>query len=170
MIDIQSILNGIISTLNEDLTGVKVIKNYNIKKFPPYPYMTVGVTTGYIAENATDKPNITMSYNPETDKGLYMRHENPQMTFSLSVFSDDESQASQVCTNAIAAFKFLSLEKLNEKGIIPLDVTSAQNRTSLLEVDYVYQFGFDVRIRVESILEKEYDTTKSISLNDLIIE
>lgn len=168
--NLESVLDSIISVLNEEFTSALFIRNYNIHTRPPYPFGTVSIVSGYIPENNSNKPNETRIYNADTDKIEVKLGELPQMTLSFNIISDDEAICNQLCVDVINGLKYIFTEKLRNNAIIVLEITNVQNRTALFEIDFEYKYGFDLRIRVENIVEFEVDTVLQIELNEHIIK
>lgn len=164
MIDIESVLNNIISTLNTGMNDFIFIRNYNIKNRPPYPYGTIGVTTAYIPEGENHHLRKTQQVVGQTLE--ITRHEQPQMVLSFSVFSDDELQAQVKAMESVSNLKFVLNSELSVHDIIVLEVTDPNNITGILEENYEFRYQFDVRIRVKSEVTKVADYVEIVAIEN----
>lgn len=164
MIDVDNVLTSIIITLNRANIGSIFIKDFNLHDKPSYPYTTVNVTTPYISQ--TFRPNIEQRFNTQKDKVVYTRKEQPQMTLSFNIFADSRASAYNVAANTISCLKFICYDDLASKDIVVLEVSNIRNLTGILVNEYEHRFQFDLRIRVNSEVEKDVDYAKQITITN----
>ena len=170
VINTTKILNDFISLLNSKFEDYLFIRNFNINNKPPYPYITVGITTPYIPVNENNRPNIVLERDDENNAIKRIRKEQPQMVLSINIFSENEEESFDICMAITSALKFIYYDEFSERGIIILNTTNPRNLTGILEVDYEYRWQFDCRVRVNSELVMTIDATQSIELTDETID
>ena len=168
MIDIDFVLSSLVSALNKAMPNSLFIRNFNIRNKPLYPYGTITVTTPYIPQ--TFRPHIDQNFDTNKGKIIYKRQEQPQMSLSFNVLSDNQQEAQQMCLDAISCLKFTIFDDLANKNIVVLEISNLRNLTGILVTDYEYRFQFDVRIRVESKLEKKLIMLRKLLLQMKIIK
>lgn len=164
MINIETVLNNIISTLNAGMNDFIFIRNYNIKNRPSYPYGTIGVTTAYIPEGENHHLRKTQKVVGQTLE--ITRHEQPQMVLSFNIFSNNELQAQIKAMESVANLKFVLNNELSAHDIIVLEVTDPNNITSILEENYEFRYQFDVRVRVSSTVTKVADYVEIVAIKN----
>ncbi|KEI18252.1 phage neck terminator protein [Clostridium haemolyticum] len=157
--EINAYLNKNMKEINKNY---KFIKGNSIHNLPSYPYCITNVLVGYIQDNDTFEGTIIET---STKNGVKItRFTEPQMTFSLTFYSDKQEEAMIFATNTMS---FLQTQKqlISYKcDIILLDCTKLVDKTSILETGYVYKWGFDIRLRVGDIVETQVDTIEEIEL------
>lgn len=172
MINIDLILGKIISVLNANHLDSFVAKNYIDGNKPPYPYATIGVTTSYIPENENNRPVLLQSFDNTKNQIALTRKEQPTVTLSMSIFSEDREEASKISLDYLASLKFILKDELASYGIIVVGTSSPRQITDILETDYEFRYQFDITIRVDSTLVKYVDATEKVTIegNDKVIE
>lgn len=159
MVDIFRIWSDITSYLNKNMKqydkGYKFIKSNTVHNLPPFPYcvvapLAVGIDAdGYGLEAVktfSKKDDITVKVE---------RLEQPQMTFSLTFYSDIQESCLKFMSQT-KSFMEMCQNSINENyDIILLECTKPIDKTTVLETNFVYKWGFDIRIR--TINEDSYD-------------
>lgn len=148
MIDYRAIEILIVENLQDYLKNkgytCPVIMANQASPIPAYPYISYTVTTpvgsnmkGYsIAEDGT-------RYKPLTQ------------TWSFTVQSDDDVEASTVALTAYDWFALIGNTLLSDNNIVAQRVESITNRDNLLTIEYEYRRGFDVEFLLMHTLDKE---------------
>ncbi|WP_125153666.1 phage neck terminator protein [Clostridium rectalis] len=168
MVNIVGIWNKINSILNVNLREInpsyKFIKSNNIANLPTYPYCVTNIITAYIQ----DKDDIkgTIIEHPMENSVKLQRIEEPQMTISLNFYSNNREECLTFLDSTVSSLKTNTKWGLTENDIIIIAITGFTDRTFVMETDYVYQYGVDMRIRVLDITEMQVEQIEKISLVD----
>jgi len=165
VINITKIRNDIVAGLYSYM-NIPVIFMQQNKPKPPYPFISYKITTPFTNDSqeilTTEK---VASSNPNFDYDIqYTRSEQPQMTISITAYSKDIGESENKALEALGWFKFIGRDYLEGKGIVVVDTTAVQNRDTLIVDDYERRIGFDVILRVKSILTKTVETIEDTDI------
>lgn len=145
MVDIDNIWSNIISKLNSINPLYLFIRGDNIHNLPQPPYGTVNFIS-YVKESYTRKGN---TQTKATIDGIEKtKIEQPKLTFSINCISNKQEEALNMLRKVHTYLNNKGEQSLEEDDIILLDVTGGQNRTTVLEKDYIYKWGIDITVRV----------------------
>lgn len=172
MIDVYNIWTTIIKNLNSIDKKYLFIKANTVHNLPPYPYCVVNATSPYV--NDKDMQRGTVQYVTTLDGLKKVKMKEPQMVFSLTFYSDNQQQVFNFIKDTKDWLETAGEQILFENDIILLECTPLVDKTSILETQYVYKWGFDIRIRVNDVIEMNVDAVDKITLqnetNDYIDE
>ncbi|MFT9493417.1 phage neck terminator protein [Anaerosolibacter sp.] len=137
------------------------------KKTIDYPFFTYKFTTPYISES--HEPSYSTEKVASSDENFeydlkYTRHEMSQISLSITAYSLDSDQSYQNALEAVKWFEFIGEDYLMSKGIVVIDTGNLQNRDTLIVDDYERRVGFDVRLRVDSIVTKTLETIETTDI------
>lgn len=148
MIDLQSIealiVNGLQEYLNTKGYDCPVIMANQVSPMPPYPYISYTIITPIGA----NMKGYSISANGTRYKPL-------TQTWSFTVQSDDDMQASNVILLAYDWFALAGNTYLSDNNIVAQRVQSISSRDNLLTIEYEYRRGFDVEFLLMHTLGKE---------------
>lgn len=165
MVNTYEVWNKIIAGLNSISTKYLFIKANTLHNLPPYPYATVNILSPYIKDKDDFKGTITHSAN---DIGgiTVQRLEEPQITFSLTFYSDNMAQVFQMIKDTMDWLQMQGKQYLSGNDIILLECSKYVNKTTILETAYVNKYGFDIRVRVKDIVTMDIDVIDSVSIEN----
>lgn len=164
MIDIYATWNAFIKGLNAKFPNCKYLKANQKGNMPAYPYVTISCPTPYkqdmdIASGTKVRSGTTLSVT-----------EQPKMIFSFQAYSDNLSQCLQVLKDTVECIKITNKQYFRSCGIVIVKVGDIGDRTTFLETDYQYCWGFDVTIRVFDSVSTEITPVTSVEINDNVIK
>lgn len=137
-----------------DYLGCPVILSDQVQPEALFPYGIYSITTPY-APNG-ELGDYTMA--PLEDGAVVTRMEMPSATFSFTFCSQNRTgengeaisgadEAEELAWKAIGYFQHVGYDDIAKLGITIVDVSQAQNRTTLIIDEAARRVGFDVRIR-----------------------
>ena len=163
MIDINSIWESLIKGLNAQYTNYTYIKANQEGNLPSFPYITINCLTPYKQDKDDMRGTITRKAVENDDTKVQInRIEEPQMIFSFNAYSDDQDECLQVLRDTINYLIFSGQQYLQSCGIVVLGCSPITDRTSWLEVEFQYKWGFDLTIRVLDTISMQVDTIESV--------
>lgn len=132
MIDNENLRLNVVKGLKKFLQ-IPVIRGNQNAEPPKYPYLSYNVTT------VTGENNGTYGeYSDGVDRKPVTQ------TWSVTVQSDDESEALRLASKARDWLDHIGRAYLSDNHIIVQSVTSVTSRDSVLTIEYEYKKGFDV--------------------------
>lgn len=131
MIDNDNLRRVVVKGLKDYLQCPVVRSNQN-GAMPDFPYVSYTVIT------LADESKAT--YGKFEDGILRKPH---IQTWSITIHSDDYAQAVELANKAKSYLDCVGTLYLNDNGVIVQSVGNITDRTSLITVDYMYNFGFD---------------------------
>ena len=163
MVDINSIWMDFIKGLNTKYPNYTYLKANLKGNLPPYPYVTIDCLTAY----KQDMDMIGGTKTIQTENGVTSKvvTEQPKMIFSFQAYSNSISQCLQVLKDTIDWIKVTNKQYLRNCGIVVVKVGDTGNRSSFLETDYQYCWGFDVTIRALDSVSVEITPIQSVEIN-----
>lgn len=165
MVNVYDIWNKIMSGLNSISNDYLFIKANSIQNLPSYPYATVNTLVTYIQDR--DDFRATESHSVNEDGTIKLRRtEEPQMTFSITVYSDNREEVFQILQDTTNWLTSIGKQYLSENDIILLGCSGYVDKTSILETEYVYKYGFDIRVRVKDIIDTNIDAIETVSVEN----
>lgn len=163
MVNAYDIWSKIIAGLNTISNDYLFIKANSIHNLPSYPYGTVNTLVTYIQDR--DDFRATESHSVNEDGTIKLkRTEEPQMTFSITVYSEDREEVFQILQDTSNWFNSVGKQYLADNGIIMLGCSGYVDKTSILETEYVYKYGFDIRVRVKDTIDINVDAIDKVSV------
>lgn len=146
LIDLDAIRTTIVKGLKGYLK-IPVIRLNQTGEPPAYPYLSYTITN-LINEN----------------KGTWGEYEDGKnrkpatQTWSITVQSDNASEAMELTVKAHDWLDRVGLVYLNDNGIIVESLSNVSNRDNMITIEYEYRHGFDVVFwllnEVQSITEE----------------
>ena len=137
MIDFRANETVIVENLKDYLTTeerpCEVVRQNQVAKIPPYPYVAYTVTTPIHQYNGR--------YSEAEDGTMYR---SALQTWSFTVQSDDEEEALTLAFKIYDFFTAAGLTLLSDKGITVRRVRDITTRDNLLTIQYEYRKGLDV--------------------------
>ena len=159
MVDIFRVWSDITAYLNKNMKqydkGYKFIKSNTVHNLPPFPYCVVAPLATDIDADGYGIDAIK-TFNKENSTTVKIeRFEQPQMTFSLTFYSNNQEECLKFMAQT-KSFMELCQNSISENyDIILLECTKPIDKTTILETNFVYKWGFDIRIR--TINEDSYN-------------
>lgn len=132
MLDITAIRKNIVEGLSQYLS-LRVIRSNQTGEPPAYPYLSYTITILESANNGT-----WGEYEDGIDRKPVTQ------TWSITVQSDDVSEAMEYTMKAREWFEHVGRKYLSDNDIIVQSVGSIGNRDNMLTIEYEYRNGFDV--------------------------
>jgi hypothetical protein len=166
MVNVNSIWEELIKQLNGISNAYTFIKSNILHDIPPYPYVTVMPLTPYRRDKDMLRGTITHENVTDPTKVKIVKTENPKMIFSFNCYSDNLPEVFDVLKATTEYLTFIGQQELSDNGIIVLECEQINDRTSFMEVDYKYCWGFDCTIRVSDIVTMNVDSIGSIEAID----
>ncbi|NEZ47784.1 hypothetical protein FDF74_11390 [Clostridium niameyense] len=166
MINAYDTWNTFIKGLNSIDEKYLFIKSNMIHNIPPYPYATVGILTPYIQDKDSLRGTITHSYN---GTGITMQSmKEPQISFSLTFYTDNYESVFKFMQDTINWLETRGKQYLFEHDIILVEHSNFIDKSTILETEYVYKYGFDVRFRVADIVSMDIDNIESVEVKNKV--
>lgn len=171
MVNIIDAWNKINTCLNVNLKKInpnyKFIKANLTHNLPPYPYATTNILVAYVQDK--DDFRATTKDKANTDGTVTTtRVEEPKMTLSFTFYSGNMAEMYEFMQNTVNALKTTVKQELSDNDIIILRCSVFVDKTSILETEYVYKYGFDVQIRVMDVIEVSNDSIESAEIESTI--
>ncbi len=164
MVDINSVWQVFIKGLNTKYPNYTYLKANLKGNLPPYPYVTIDCLTPY-------KQDMDVTSGTKVRSGTVLNvTEQPKMIFSFQAYSDNLAQCLQVLKDTIECIKITNKQYFRSCGIVVIKVGDIGDRTTFLETDYQYCWGFDLTIRVFDNVSTEITPVTSIEINDNVIK
>lgn len=156
MVDIFKIWSDITAYLNKNMKqydkNYKFIKSNTVHNLPSFPYCVVTPLVMGIDADGYGINAIKIFRKKDDVSVKVERLEQPQMTFSLTFYSDSQED----CLKFMSQTKsFMEMCQNENYDIILLECTQPIDKTTVLETNFIYKWGFDIRIR--TINENSYD-------------
>ncbi|TCZ76176.1 hypothetical protein E0485_15175 [Paenibacillus albiflavus] len=153
MVDLDQIRAVIADGLESHL-NVLVIEANESSLIPPYPFLAFNFTTAAIYPD----------YYPVVDmSGIDMGYiEQPEMLISMNSYADTRQGSIDNAMRAHDWFRVSGYESLNNAGLVAVDVGDIRNRDIQIGDEWERRNGFDVRIRVLSIVSTSKETIEQI--------
>lgn len=163
MVDINSIWQTFIKGLNTQYPNYTYLKANLKGNLPSYPYVTIDCLTPY-------KQDMDMVSGTKIKSGTTINvTEQPKMIFSFQAYSDNIQQCLKALQDTINWLKVTNKQYLRNCGIVVVKVGDTGDRSSFLETDYQYCWGFDLTIRVYDSVSVEITPVTSVGINDQTI-
>lgn len=141
MIDLRKneivIVEGLKDYLSTDLRPCEVVRQNQVAKAPPYPFVSYTVTAPVLEKQGT--------YCEAEDGSLYM---DATQNWSFTVQSDDADEAMALALRVFAYFTAVGLTALADKNITVRRVSGVTTRDNLLTIQYEHRNGLDVTFGV----------------------
>lgn len=156
MIDFTAIRNAIVSGLNDYISDGIVIEAGTVNKKPSYPYVSFTAISPYNEEFENPKAILFDDSNEKI-----IRIEDAEIVFSFSIHSNVYDEAHALALEVKRYFEFDN--QLSPSGIAIKDTSAIQNRDVLLVEQRERRLGFDVTIRVESVIESNVSVIENVN-------
>lgn len=127
------IVDGLKDFLSTDARPCEVVRQNQVAKIPPYPYVSYTVTTPIHETKGT--------YSKANDGTLYR---SALQTWSFTVQSDDQDEAMNLAIKMHAYFSAVCHTLFADNGITVRRVRDISTRDNLLTIQYEYRKGLDV--------------------------
>lgn len=153
MID-QKKINLVITEGIKAVTGCEVVKsNLAGAPIPSYPYISFTIL------------------RTETRKGTYSskgtRYMPLTQTWSFAVQGNDDDETMDIAMKARDWLEETGHLELSDSGIIVQSVSAAQNRDTMLTVDYEYRKGFDAVLSlINEVQEPAEETIEKANIEE----
>ena len=155
MIDSENLRLNVVKGLKSFLQ-IPVIRGNQNAEPPKYPYLSYNVTTAASENNGTYG-----EYSDGTDRKPVTQ------TWSITVQSDDESEALRLALKARDWLDHIGRAYLSDNHIIVQSVTSVTSRDNVLTIEYEYKKGFDVVFWLYDEIENPIDYVGEIKTADI---
>lgn len=132
MIDNENLRLNVVKGLKKFLQ-IPIIRGNQNAEPPKYSYLSYNVTTAASENNGT--------YGEYSDG---IDRKPVTQTWSITVQSDDESEALRLALKARDWLDHIGRAYLSDNHIIVQSITSVTSRDSILTIEYEYKKGFDV--------------------------
>lgn len=119
--------------LQSELRPCEVVRQNQVSKIPPYPYVSYTVIPLVSSMGGT--------YCEAEDGTLYRAI---QQTWSFTTQSDDQEEAIELAYKIVDFFSAVGVTLLNDNGIVVIRVGGISNRDNLITIQYEYRNGLDV--------------------------
>lgn len=148
------IVENLKAYLSTDIRPCEVVRQNQVAKTPPYPYVSYTVTTPVSSSGGT--------YSMAADGTMYR---SILQTWSFTVQSDDHEEALALSMRAYDFFTASGLTLLADNGIIVRKVRDITTRDNLLSIQYEYRSGLDVTFGLLYSIEPESEYFGTIESN-----
>ena len=137
MLDFRKYETIIVENLKQYLTEstrrCEVVRQNQVAKIPPYPYVSYSVITPADAHKGT--------YSEAEDGTLY---KSIQQTWSFTTQSDDQDEAITLAYKIFDFFSAAGVQFLSDNEIVVLRVGGISTRDNLISIQYEYRNGLDI--------------------------
>lgn len=155
MIDMRAneivIVENLKAYLNNDIRPCEVVRQNQVAKIPPYPYVSYTMTTPLDGMRGT--------YSKAKDGTLYR---TMSQTWSFTVQSDDQDESLQIAMKIYDYFTAAGLTKLSDNGISVIRVRDITTRDNLISIQYEYRNGLDVTFGLLYLIAPDSDMEKNV--------
>lgn len=127
------IVENLKSYLTTDDRPCEVVRQNQVAKIPPYPYVSYSVITPVDSMGGT--------YSQDVDGTFYR---TIQQVWSFTVQSDDQEEAMALAYRAFDFFTIVGVVPLSDNGIVVRRVGGITARDNLITIQYEYRNGLDV--------------------------
>lgn len=167
MIDTYTIWSNLIKSLKTGLPDYKFIKANQSANMPEYPFVTINILNPYVRDRDSLRGTVVRESVTDNDAKIRIsKTETPKMVFSINCYSNKQSEVSQILKETIEWLTFGGLQDLGRYGIVILNNSEIMDRTTFLETDYQYCYGFDLTIRVNDIVSMDADAISGVEITD----
>jgi hypothetical protein len=167
MVDIYSLWTNLIKGLNNKFTSYTYVKANQDGNLPDYPFATVNLLNPYIQDKDDIRGTIIRQSVEGDDTKVHLtRTEEPKMVFSFDGYSDDLQQCLQLLKDTVEWLIWTNQRYLESCGIVVLGCSKIADRTTFIEVDYQYHWGFDLTIRVNDSISMNVDSIGSVDVEN----
>ena len=135
--------------LSTEARPCEVVRQNQVAKAPPYPYVSYTVTTPIVDNRGT--------YCESDDGTLY---KNMLQTWSFTLQSDDADEALTLGMKMYDYFSVVGLTPLTDDSINVHRVTNLTTRDNLLTIQYEHRQGLDVTFGLLSVIEPDDQVSK----------
>lgn len=152
-------LNTIISKLNTKINKPVILGNQNRPK-PNYPFVAYNITSPYIQGLGRESRSIEI-VDGDTEE---TRIDQAQIVVSFTAYSDDSTEAYDLCLGVRDYFSNQAEFELRREGIVVVEIEDMQNTDTLIVDDYERRFTIDVRFRFVHTSKKIYETIEEVNI------
>lgn len=155
MIDNENLRLKVVKELKNYLQ-IPIIRGNQNAEPPKYPYLSYNVTTVASENNGT--------YGEYSDG---IDRKPVTQTWSITVQSDDESEALRLALKARDWLDHIGRAYLSDNHIIVQSITSVTSRDSILTIEYEYKKGFDIVFWLYDEIENPIEYVGEIKTADI---
>ena len=155
MIDNENLRLKVVKELKNYLQ-IPIIRGNQNAEPPKYPYLSYNVTTVASENNGT--------YGEYSDG---IDRKPVTQTWSITVQSDNESEALQLALKARDWLDHIGRAYLSDNHIIVQSITSVTSRDSILTIEYEYKKGFDIVFWLYDEIENPIEYVGEIKTADI---
>lgn len=155
MIDNENLRLKVVKKLKNYLQ-IPIIRGNQNAEPPKYPYLSYNVTTVASENNGT--------YGEYSDG---IDRKPVTQTWSITVQSDDESEALRLALKARDWLDHIGRAYLSDNHIIVQSITSVTSRDSILTIEYEYKKGFDIVFWLYDEIENPIEYVGEIKTADI---
>lgn len=155
MIDNENLRLKVVKELKNYLK-IPIIRGNQNAEPPKYPYLSYNVTTVASENNGT--------YGEYSDG---IDRKPVTQTWSITVQSDDESEALRLALKARDWLDHIGRAYLSDNHIIVQSITSVTSRDSILTIEYEYKKGFDIVFWLYDEIENPIEYVGEIKTADI---
>lgn len=127
------IVENLKSYLTTDNRPCEVVRQNQVAKIPPYPYVSYSVIT---------PADVVSGTYSQTEDGTFYR--TIQQTWSFTIQSDDQEEAMDLAYKAFDFFSAAGVTLLSDNGIVVRRVGGITMRDNLITIQYEYRNGLDI--------------------------
>lgn len=161
-----SIVKNLMTSL-KTVTGITIARGNQMFKKPSYPYAVYNLLSSNEEPFAS---NITENGIGSAGMVLITRNQYSEDILSFTVISktyDEARDKAQVLFNAFKAETIHDFLLANKCSAV-LSLTAIQDRTTLLEADYEYRFGFDIVLKSQTAYTEEIEEVLTVEVTQEI--
>ena len=162
-----SVIESILHKMNDDIDVLAILDNQVAPK-PSYPFITYKFLVPYIPQATkpiVDKKLIANTTDIRFDYDFeYTQQEQPTLSVSINIYSNDELEALEVAYKVKDWFRFEAYEYFNSKNIVIVETTAIQNRDTLIVNDQERRKGIDIILRVTDEAVRIIETIEEVEL------
>lgn len=153
-IDYKDIVANVNKQMRLALKEIVVREQQSVKQQLEYPFVTYSMVNPYL--NAKNY----------RENDIYLR-QSVDIVLSYTFYSLDSFEALSLAQTALTNFEQRGTrQELWEKNITIVDMTNVNNRDTFITVQTERRVGFDIRIRVNHISNKEINDIINVELED----
>lgn len=165
--ELQAIRNKVVELLH-DYTKVPVVMLDQIPDKPGYPFISYKFIVAYNTggqrgiEETNFIPSSDARFEYDTEETLHLQ---PQMTLSITAYSDNELESSDLAQKAHDWFKHAGYYDLADANVTVVSTEAFGNRNTLIVDDYERRTGFDAILRTTDKVKRKIETIETLNIS-----
>lgn len=167
--NLEALRDDIIFNLHEYLEA-SVVMLEQIPKKPSYPFIAykfivpynISGQRGILATNLVD--GLGDRFEKDYEETI---HFQPQITLSITAYSLDELESSELAQKAHDYFKHAGYYDLQRMNTVVVSTAAFGNRNTLIVDDYERRTGFDVILRTTDKITRRLETIEEYNIEEI---